>query len=100
MKKIKDLVEHIDDEIADAQHYAEDYVEKKVNGESSMASKYKEMATDELKHATYLHDYAVEEIKKFQLANIKAPAEMTDAWETAHRRYVDKVAWVKQMLAL
>ena len=100
MKKIKDLTEHINDEICDAQHYAEDYVEKKVNGETSMASKYKEMATDELKHATYLHDYAMDEIKKVQAAGIKVPAEMMEKWENEHRKYVDKVAWVKQMLAL
>ena len=100
MKKIKDLVDHINDELCDAQHYAEDYIEKKVNGENSMASKYKEMATDELKHASYLHDYVVEEIKKMQGAGVTPPAEMYEKWNTEHREYVDKVAWIKQMLTL
>ena len=100
MKIIKDLVDHIKDEIADAQHYAEDYVEKKVDGESQMASKYKEMANDELKHAGYLHDYVVEQIKKIQNAGVKPPAEMLEKWNVDHREYIDKVAWIKQMLTL
>lgn len=100
MQKIKDLAEHIKEELCDAQHYAEDYIDKKVNGETSMASKYKEMATEELKHAGYLHDYVVEEIKKIQAAGVKPPAEMLDKWESEHRQYVDKAAWVKQMLTL
>ena len=36
MQKIKDLAEHIKEELCDAQRYAEDYIDKKVNGETSI----------------------------------------------------------------
>lgn len=100
MKMIKILVDHIDDELCDAQKYAENYVEKKAMGETQTASKYKEMSTDELKHATYIHDMVVEQIKKIQGAGITPPAEMMENWQNEHKKYVDKVAWIKQMLTL
>lgn len=100
MKKIKDLVEHIKDELEDAQTYAECYVENKAMGETQIASKYKEMANDELKHATYEHDMVIEEIKRVQGAGMEPPAEMLEKWDKEHKKYVDKAAWIKQMLTL
>ena len=100
MKIIKTLVDHIDDELCGAQEYAEEYVAKKVMNETSLASKYKEMSTDELKHATYIHDMVVEEIKKIQGAGIAPPAEMLEKWNIEHKKYIEKVAWIKQMLTL
>ena len=100
MKKIKDLADEIKDEIGGAKKYAECYVEAKVNGNSSMATKYKEMANDELKHAGYLHEFVVAEINKIKSSGIQYPPEMEDRWKTVHAEYVDKAAWVKQMLTL
>ena len=57
------------------------------------------MANDELKHANYEHEWAVKEIEKINKIFI-APAEMQEEWEKAHKEYVEKVAWIKQMLAM
>lgn len=99
MKIIKDLVERIDEEIEDAKHYAEKYVECKAKGNTSNANRFKEMANDELKHATYIHEFAVQEIN--EIKNVyTAPVDMQEKWNKAHAEFVEKVAWVKQMLAM
>lgn len=99
MKLIKHFVEAIDDEIHGAKEYAEKYVECKAKGNTSNATKYKEMANDELKHAMYQHEWAVKEIEEISKV-YTAPAEMQEMWDKAHKNYVEKVAWIKQMLAL
>ena len=99
MKIIKNFVDHIEDEIESAKEYAEKYVEYKVKEDMQTASRYKEMANDELKHAMYVHEMAVKEIDKLSKV-YTPPAEMLEKWEKAHKDYVEKVAWVKQMLAM
>ncbi|MEE0970451.1 MAG: hypothetical protein U0M06_13860 [Clostridia bacterium] len=99
MKIIKDLVERISEEIEDAKHYAEKYVECKAKGNTGHANRFKEMANDELKHATYIHEFAVQEIN--EIKNVyTAPVDMQEKWNKAHAEFVEKVAWVKQMLAM
>ena len=62
MTKIKKLAEHMLDEVCGAKKYAEAYLEYKAKGDTQLATKYREMANDELKHASYIHDIAVSEI--------------------------------------
>ena len=99
MKVIKDYVDHIEDELEGAKEYAEKYVEAKAMDEISKANKYKEMANDELRHASYVHEFAVDEIKKISKVFV-APHEMLEKWEKSHAVYVEKSAWIKQMLAM
>lgn len=99
MTFIKKLVDQIDEEICGAKDYAEKYIECKSEGNSNWAGKYKTMSEDELKHAMWLHDYAVQKINKLKEV-YTAPAEMQEAWDKSHVHYVDKVAWIKQMLAM
>lgn len=99
MTKIKNFVDKIDDELCGAKEYAESYVEYKAKGNNNLATKYKEMSLDELKHATYIHDMATLEIDELSRV-FKAPVEMQEAWDTSHKHYVEKEAWIKQMLAM
>lgn len=99
MRKIKEYVEEIDEELEGAQDYAEKYVEEKVKGNMPKASKYKEMAMDELKHSSYIHEWAVKEIEEISKV-YTAPAEMMEKWQKTHKEYVGKVAWIKQMLEM
>lgn len=99
MTKIKSQVDHILDEVCGAKDYAECYVESKAKGNTQWANRYKEMAQDELKHANYLHEKVVADIE--ELKNVYTPPqEMMDKWEHDHKEYVDKAAWVKQMLTM
>ena len=99
MRTIKKFVEHIEEEIEDGKRYAEKYVEAKAKGNMSVANRYKEMAADELKHANYLHEMAVAEITELSKV-YKPPVEMQEKWDKAHAEYVEKAAWVKQMLTM
>lgn len=97
MRKIKNYVEKINEEIDGAKEYAEKYVEEKAKGNNTKANKYREMANDELKHANYIHDFATSDISELEKV-YTAPVDMADKWEHAHAEYVEKVAWIKQML--
>lgn len=99
MTIIKKYVERIEEELEDAKEYAEKYVEHKVNGETQTAMRYKEMSNDELKHAMYIHEWATQAIAKIS-ETVTPPAEMLEKWEHEHKRYVDEVAHIKQMLAM
>ena len=99
MRAIKKYVEAIDEEIEGAKDYAEKYVECKAKGDMSKANRYKEMASDEIKHAMYIHEWAIAEIEEIKKVFVP-PVDMLEKWEKAHKEYVEKVAWIKQMLSL
>ena len=99
MTKIKNLSENIMEEVCGAKHYAECYIEEKAKNNTQWANRFKEMANDELKHANYLHEWTVAEIEKLKSV-YTPPQEMLDSWEHTHKKYVEKAAWVKQMLTM
>lgn len=99
MKKIANLVEQIDEELEGAQNYAEMYVSMKADGRNSWATTYKEMASDEIRHAMNLHSFTVEEINKLN-AVTTPPQEMLDKWDKAHKQYIERTAIIKQMLTM
>jgi vacuolar-type H+-ATPase subunit D/Vma8 len=99
MRSIKAYVDHIEEELEGAKDYAEKYVEAKAKGNMNMANKYKEMATDELRHAGYVHEFAVNEIENISKV-YTPPIEMQKKWEESHKEYVEKAAWIRQMLSM
>ena len=94
-----ELVEQVNDEICGAKNYAETYLEFKAKGNMPWANKYKEMANDELKHAMTVHEYTVQEIEELRKV-YTPPVEMLEKWDLEHKKYVEEVAWVKQMLTM
>jgi ferritin len=99
MHYIKKIVEQLDEEIEGAKEYVEKSLHLKATGNTVLASKYKDMAEDELRHAMIIHDEAVAEIEKLSKV-YTPPAEMMKKWEYEHKEYVERVAWIKQMLAM
>lgn len=99
MHKIKKYVEDIEEELEDAKKYAEMYVEMKVKNNQSAAQKLKEMASDELKHASYIHEWAVKDIEEISKV-YTPPVDMLEKWEKAHKNYVEEAALIKQMLSM
>lgn len=99
MNIIKKYVDCIEDEIEGAKKYAEKYVEHKAKDDMQSATRYKEMASDELKHAMYQHEWTVAKIEEISKV-YKAPVEMQEKWDKAHKEYVERVAWIRQMLAM
>lgn len=99
MKIIAEYVDHIDDELEGAKDAAERYLYAKSLGDSKTANLYYEIAQDELKHSTYYHEMAVQEIKRIK--DVFKPTEaMQDAWDKSHVRYVEIAAWVRKMLEM
>lgn len=99
MKIIADLVDKIDEEIEDAKEYAESYLQYKAEGKVEWSNKYKQMSADEINHAMNLHAIATTKIDELKRV-YTAPAEMQEAWDKSHKRYIERVAWIKQMLAM
>lgn len=97
MRKIKELVERIDDELGSAEEYGEKFIEYKADGENSMAEKFKEMAMQEMNHANMMHELAVKEIEKVS-AVYNAPSEMREKWDKSHAEYIQRAARIKSML--
>ena len=97
MKMIHKFAEQIKEELEGAKHYAEKYIEYRAKGDSTRAMKYKEMANDELRHAQYVHDFAlqdVEAVKKVYTLSVEAESE----WEHAHKHFAECTAMVRMML--
>lgn len=97
MKKIKDYIDKINDEIEGAKEYIEKALWYKAKGDATRYTKYKEMSIQELGHAMNIHQFAAEDIEELEKVYPDIPEEMQDAWDKAHNNYVDKVAWIKQM---
>lgn len=100
MQKVMKYVDLIDEELEGAKQYAECYVWNKANQNNTLATRYKEMAMDELKHGEYLHSEVVDVINKLKNNYPQIPQKMQDVWDKSHNKYVERSAWVKQMLTM
>lgn len=99
MKKIQRYVDLMEEEIESAKEYAECYLSHKAKSEVLWANRYREMAEDELKHAMYIHEKATMDIDELSRV-FTPPVEMQEKWDESHKHYVEKVAWIKQMLSM
>lgn len=99
MKKIKELADKICDELEGSKEYAEESITQKVKGNGTRATQFRAMAQEELNHANILHDIAVSEISEISKV-VTPPTEMEEEWEKAHKKFLEKAAWIKQMLAM
>lgn len=99
MTRIKELADEMKEELHSAKCYAEEYLTFKAKNNGTWANRYKEMAQDEMKHAGYLHERVVAEIEELRKV-YTPPQDMLDKWESDHKKYIEKAAWIKQMLTL
>lgn len=104
MRYIKGLIEQMDEELEGAKDYAERYVYQKSLGNMQSesvrnATRYKEMAQEELKHAMYIHDMVVSEVARLE-PEYRPTEAMREAWEHSHNEYVEETAKIKTMLTM
>ena len=99
MTRIKNLADEIKDELCSAKEYAEEYLTYKAKNDSEWAKRYYDMAQQELQHASNIHDRVVAEIEELR-KTYTPPQEMLDKWDSDHKKYIEKAAWVKQMLGM
>lgn len=98
MKIIADLVDTIEEELEGAKDYSEKYLELKAEN-NPFASKFKGLADDELRHAMVIHEYAASKIDELSRV-YTPPVEMQETWDKAHKKYIEKVAWIRQILSM
>jgi hypothetical protein len=100
MTKIKKYVHDIAEELDSAKAYMEMALEYKATGNSTRYARYKEMSTQELAHATTLHEYAVQDIEQLKSVYPEIPQKMMDKWDHSHIEFVEKAAWIRQMQSM
>lgn len=99
MKSIKILSSHIEDEIADAKHYAELALEYR-DIKRRLADLYYALSIDELKHMEILHGEVVNEIEEYRKAAGDPPAAMQAVYDYLHERQIDAVKEVKTLQSM
>lgn len=97
MKEIKELVEHIEEEMEDAHKYARlaGLYKGKDDGLSGL---YMELAGQEMQHMDKLHSKAQEIIARFRKEKGEPPEAMMAIWEWEHGRMMDKAGKIRAML--
>ena len=100
MKHIQEYVMQIREELEGAKDYAEKSLYWKYEGNDNRYRQYHSMAEQELSHSSIIHQLAVEDIDKMKQRGYNPTAEMEEQWQKSHAEYVEKVAWIKQMLAM
>lgn len=99
MKIIEKMIDCLHEEVEGAMEYAEKYIENKARNNINRANKYKEMATDELKHAGYLREMDIMDIDEMKKVYTLTEEEET-AWEHGHKHINEKMAMVHHMLSM
>lgn len=97
MLMIRDLVEHIREEVHDARGYAEAAMRVKMD-DASLASIYAELGAEEIKHAEKLHKAAVDIITKHTAGGKEVPAAMRAIWDYEHKVMIEDMADAKRRL--
>lgn len=97
MKSIDKMIEHIDEEVEGAREYAEKYIECKARGHTARASKYKEMAFDELKHAEIVYAFAEEDIDNIRKV-YPLSIDEEERWAHAKKKMHEHIAHIKSYL--
>ena len=99
MYYIDDLYSHVNDELTGCQMYAEESIKVKARGNTAWATRFKEMASQELQHAQYLHEYVVNEITNIK--SVYTPTEKEiEKWDKCDKKIYDKMAVLKVLLQM
>jgi ferritin len=97
MRMIDKMIDHINEELEGAKEYAEKYIECKSRGDTTRASKYHDMANDELRHASNIHDFAIMDVDSIK--NVyPLSVEDEEKWTHAHKHFAECTAIIRQML--
>ena len=99
MKIIKELSEHIEDEVHDSKCYAKWAVELK-DERRSLADVLYSLSLDEMKHANALHDEVVAIIDEYRKEHGEPPADMQAVYDYLHKRQIEKAQEAKNYQAL
>ena len=93
MKKIKMLMEHVEDEIQDAKRYAELALEYR-DSDPDTAEMFYKLSCEEIGHMNILHKDVVRLIGEHRREHGEPPADMMAVYEYLHKRAIEKAGEV------
>ena len=99
MKILEKMLDHLEDEIEGAREYAEKYIECKARGNMPRANRYKEMANDELKHASFLREMDMADVSELK-RSYNMTEEEQRTWDHGQKRLTDEMALIMHILSM
>lgn len=97
MRIIKELSEHISEDIKAAKCYAKDALEYKTS-RPEIADIYYKMAKLDFENAMALHDHAQRIVGELERSGKTYPPQMMEAWEEKHKKAMAKMAEAKTFI--
>ena len=99
MEKIRELSDHIDEEISDAKEYAMLALRYK-DDDADLARVYYGLSLEEMEHMAKLHKAAETIIKAYREEKGEPPAEMMKVYQILHEKQIRHAAEVRNMQAM
>ncbi len=99
MQIIKKLVEMIEDELEGAEEYAKEANHYKTEN-AGLSNTFYEIAQQEMKHVSMLHDQVAAIIKRHREDHGEPPAAMMAVWEWEHEKHIEEAAEVRRLLEM
>jgi rubrerythrin len=94
MKIIQMLEEMIEEELADAEHYAKKAIKFKEE-RPKLAETFYELSTEEMRHASRLHEQVVQIIEEHRKEHGAPPESMMAVYNYLHGRHIEHANKVK-----
>lgn len=94
MKIIEKLSDMIEEELNDAEKYAKCALRDKEE-RPTLAQTYYNLAVDELKHMSMLHDEVTRIINEHRAQGHEVPVEMQAIYDYVHKKHIDRATAIK-----
>lgn len=99
MKKIKELVDNIHEEIDGAHHYASLAIDHK-DADRHLSDMYADMASQEMGHAKKMYDEIVSYTDEYLKTGQEVPVSMQAVWDWEKQKIADGMMKTQVMLDL
>lgn len=97
MRKIENLLHHIEEELEDAEHYAECYL---MEDDPQLKETFKSLSEQELNHASMLHDHAERFKEEYVAHGHQVPESMMQIYMMEHEESVNLAERIKRLLSM
>ena len=99
MKIIKCIADKIDDELKDAEEYA-DLAQKWKSTEPETAEVFYDLSTEEIGHMEKLHDEVVRQIAAYREEHGEPPEGMKMLYDYLHGKHMERAKMIKVMQSM